>query len=327
MYEKAYADEEFVHVLPEGRLPATGSVIGSNAVQLGVTVDERAGTLVVVGAVDNLTKGTGGAAVQSMNLARLDRERGTEHRGSGTVTGTGQTDSAGTEQDRIEGGAPGDHPRLVRGQGVTAPLGFRAAGIAAGIKVSGAPDLALVFNEGPDYAAAGVFTRNQVKAALRAVVAAGPHHRPAAHCHPEFRWCECLYGPGRVPGHPPDRGGGGRRAQQLGDEYRRGRGRGLLDRPDRRSTADGQGPGGVTEIVQDMGGGLSGGTDAAHAIMTTDTSPNRLRCITRRGGTSAAWVRAGMLAPSLATMLVVLTTDASATAEQLDTGAAVPGAR
>ena len=69
VYEKAYADEEFVHVLPEGRLPATGSVIGSNAVQLGVTVDERAGTLVVVGAVDNLTKGTGGAAVQSMNLA------------------------------------------------------------------------------------------------------------------------------------------------------------------------------------------------------------------------------------------------------------------
>ena len=58
-----------MHVLPEGRLPATGSVIGSNAVQLGVTVDERAQTLVVVGAVDNLTKGTGGAAVQSMNLA------------------------------------------------------------------------------------------------------------------------------------------------------------------------------------------------------------------------------------------------------------------
>ena len=55
--------------------------------------------------------------------------------------------------------------RLVREQGVTAPAGFRAAGIAAGIKKSGAPDLALVFNEGPDYSAAGVFTRNQVKAA------------------------------------------------------------------------------------------------------------------------------------------------------------------
>ena len=54
---------------------------------------------------------------------------------------------------------------LVRTQGVTAPAGFRAAGIAAGIKASGALDLALVFNEGPDCAAAGVFTRNQVKAA------------------------------------------------------------------------------------------------------------------------------------------------------------------
>ncbi len=55
--------------------------------------------------------------------------------------------------------------RLVRTQGVTAPAGFKAAGISAGIKASGKPDLALVFNEGPDYAAAGVFTRNKVKAA------------------------------------------------------------------------------------------------------------------------------------------------------------------
>src|ERR1700748_240882 len=55
--------------------------------------------------------------------------------------------------------------RLVRTQGVTAPDSFRAAGIPAGIKKSGRRELALVFNEGPDYAAAGVFTRNQVKAA------------------------------------------------------------------------------------------------------------------------------------------------------------------
>src|ERR1700741_3837968 len=58
-----------------------------------------------------------------------------------------------------------DSTKLVRTQGVTAPAGFRATGIAAGIKTSGALDLALVFNEGPDYAAAAVFTRNQVKAA------------------------------------------------------------------------------------------------------------------------------------------------------------------
>ena len=69
VYEKAYADEPFVALLPEGRLPATGSVMGSNAVQLSVAVDERAGTLVAVAAIDNLTKGTGGGAVQSMNLA------------------------------------------------------------------------------------------------------------------------------------------------------------------------------------------------------------------------------------------------------------------
>ncbi|GAB90460.1 N-acetyl-gamma-glutamyl-phosphate reductase [Gordonia rhizosphera] len=68
-YEKDYGDETFVHLLPEGVLPTTGSVLGSNAVQIAVTVDERAGTLVAVGAIDNLTKGTGGAAVQSMNLA------------------------------------------------------------------------------------------------------------------------------------------------------------------------------------------------------------------------------------------------------------------
>ncbi|MBJ7352855.1 MAG: bifunctional ornithine acetyltransferase/N-acetylglutamate synthase, partial [Rhodococcus sp.] len=55
--------------------------------------------------------------------------------------------------------------KLVRSQGVTSPAGFRAAGIPAGIKASGRSDLALVFNEGPDFTAAGVFTRNKVKAA------------------------------------------------------------------------------------------------------------------------------------------------------------------
>ncbi|MFI9511082.1 N-acetyl-gamma-glutamyl-phosphate reductase [Nocardia sp. NPDC052566] len=69
VYEKAYADEPFVHLLPEGQLPQTGSVLGSNAVTLQVAVDAAAGLLVVIGAIDNLTKGTAGAAVQSMNLA------------------------------------------------------------------------------------------------------------------------------------------------------------------------------------------------------------------------------------------------------------------
>lgn len=68
-YEKTYADEPFVHLLAEDSWPQTQSVIGSNAVHLQVTTDQRSGRLVVVGAVDNLTKGTAGAAVQCMNLA------------------------------------------------------------------------------------------------------------------------------------------------------------------------------------------------------------------------------------------------------------------
>ncbi|MGA5466393.1 N-acetyl-gamma-glutamyl-phosphate reductase [Mycobacterium sp. NPDC050041] len=68
-YEKAYDGEPFVHLLPEGRLPTTGSVIGSNAAQLAVAVDEDAHTFIAIAAIDNLVKGTAGAAVQSMNLA------------------------------------------------------------------------------------------------------------------------------------------------------------------------------------------------------------------------------------------------------------------
>jgi N-acetyl-gamma-glutamyl-phosphate reductase len=68
-YEDAYAGEPFVHLLPDGRWPQTQAVLGSNAVHLQVTVDEDSGRLVAVGAVDNLAKGTAGAAVQCMNLA------------------------------------------------------------------------------------------------------------------------------------------------------------------------------------------------------------------------------------------------------------------
>ena len=68
-YDKAYADEPFVHLLPDGSWPQTQAVLGSNAVHLQVAVDDAAGRLVAVGAVDNLTKGTAGAAVQCLNLA------------------------------------------------------------------------------------------------------------------------------------------------------------------------------------------------------------------------------------------------------------------
>jgi N-acetyl-gamma-glutamyl-phosphate reductase len=69
VYEKAYADEPFIHLLPDGAWPATAATLGSNAVHIQVVVDEDTNRLVVVAAVDNLTKGTAGAAVQSMNLA------------------------------------------------------------------------------------------------------------------------------------------------------------------------------------------------------------------------------------------------------------------
>lgn len=222
--------------------------------------------------------------------------------------------------DRIIGGAPVDAPRLVRGQGVSAPLGFRAAGIAAGIKASGKEDLALVFNEGPDYAAAGVFTRNQVKAApvlwsqqvlrtgrLRAVIlnsgganaCTGPGGFQDTHATAEAV-AEALSNWGTETG-----------AVEvavcstglIGDRL-----------PMDKVLA------GVTEIVHEMGGGLSGGTDAAYAIMTTDTVPKQVALHHPQGWNVGGMAKgAGMLAPSLATMLCVLTTDAHATAEQLDT--------
>ncbi len=222
--------------------------------------------------------------------------------------------------DRIAGGAPLDAPRLVREQGVTAPLGFRAAGIAAGIKASGKEDLALVFNEGPDYAAAGVFTRNQVKAApvlwsqqvlttgrLRAVIlnsgganaCTGPGGFQDTHTTAEAV-AEALSNWGTETG-----------AVEvavcstglIGDRL-----------PMEKVLA------GVTEIVHEMGGGLSGGTDAAYAIMTTDTVPKQVALHHPQGWNVGGMGKgAGMLAPSLATMLCVLTTDARASAEQLDT--------
>lgn len=68
-YEKAYDAEPFIYLMPEGQLPRTGAVIGSNAAHVAVAVDEAAQTFVAIVAIDNLVKGTAGAAVQSMNLA------------------------------------------------------------------------------------------------------------------------------------------------------------------------------------------------------------------------------------------------------------------
>lgn len=68
-YADAYADEPFVRLLPEGQWPATAMTLGANTALIQVAVDERAGRLVAVGAIDNLVKGTAGGAVQSANLA------------------------------------------------------------------------------------------------------------------------------------------------------------------------------------------------------------------------------------------------------------------
>jgi N-acetyl-gamma-glutamyl-phosphate reductase len=68
-WRDAYDDEPFVHLLPEGQWPRTSDVLGSNAAHLQLTLDESVGRVVVVAAIDNLTKGTAGGALQSMNIA------------------------------------------------------------------------------------------------------------------------------------------------------------------------------------------------------------------------------------------------------------------
>lgn len=68
-WEDACADEPFLHLLPAGSFPRSADTVGANTVHIGLAVDERAGRVVVVSALDNLVKGTAGAAIQSANLA------------------------------------------------------------------------------------------------------------------------------------------------------------------------------------------------------------------------------------------------------------------
>ena len=214
--------------------------------------------------------------------------------------------------------------RLLRSQGVTAPAGFRAAGIAAGIKKSGAPDLALVFNEGPDHSAAGVFTRNQIKAApvlwtsqalttgrLRAVLL----NSGGANA--------CTGPPGFVDTHTTAEAVAATLSNwgtETGPIEVAICSTGLIgDRLPMEAVLAG-----VTEIVHELAAGLLGGDDAARAIMTTDTVPKQV-ALHHSLETGENWTLggmakcAGMLAPSLATMLCVLTTDAVADPAALDT--------
>ena len=69
VFEQAYGDEPFVHLLPEGQWPSTAATIGSNTALVQVAIDQKAGRLVVTSVIDNLVKGTAGGAIQSMNIA------------------------------------------------------------------------------------------------------------------------------------------------------------------------------------------------------------------------------------------------------------------
>jgi glutamate N-acetyltransferase/amino-acid N-acetyltransferase len=208
---------------------------------------------------------------------------------------------------------------LVRTQGVTAPAGFRATGIAAGIKASGKPDLALVFNEGPDYAAAAVFTRNKVKAApvlwtqqvmttrqLRAVIL---NSGGANACTGPAGFQDTHQTAEAVAAALSDWG------SETGAIEVAVCSTGLIgDRlPMDKVLA------GVKDIVHEMAGGLTGGVEAAQAIMTTDTVPKQVSLHHGGNWTVGGMAKgAGMLAPSLATMLCVITTDAVADADALD---------
>jgi len=192
----------------------------------------------------------------------------------------------------------------------TAARGFRAAGVAAGLKSSGGLDVALVVNDGPSYAAAGVFTSNRVKAA-------------------PVLWCQQILTYGQLRAVVLNSGGANactgpdgfadthRSAEHVAAELEIGAidvgvaSTGLiglrLAMPELLT--------GISAAVEQLS--TEGGHNAAEAIMTTDSVPKQAS-VTRDGFTVGGMAKgAGMLAPGLATMLVVVTTDAQADARTL----------
>jgi glutamate N-acetyltransferase/amino-acid N-acetyltransferase len=200
---------------------------------------------------------------------------------------------------------------------VTAARGFRASGAAAGLKTSGAADVALVVNDGPSYAAAGVFTSNRVKAA-------------------PVIWSQQAVGDGVLGAVVLNAGGANACTGSDGflDTHRTAEhvagllgtsaadvavcSTGLIGErlPLDRLLA------GVDKAAADLT--TEGGAAAAAAILTTD-SVSKQSVVRRDGFTVGGMAKgAGMLAPGLATMLAVLTTDAAVSATDLD--AALRGA-
>lgn len=197
--------------------------------------------------------------------------------------------------------------------GVTTPAGFRASGIIAGIKASGKPDLALVVNDGPEQTAAAVFTRNKVKAApvlwsqqvmttgtLKAVVlnsgganaCTGPEGFQMAHATAE-KAAEVL-ATGAIEVAVCSTGLIG--AQLPRDVVLAG----------------------VEKAAAALDATPDAGLAAATAIMTTDTVAKQALAAGEGWSVGGLTKGAGMIAPSMATMLSVLTTDASVDAATLD---------
>jgi glutamate N-acetyltransferase / amino-acid N-acetyltransferase len=194
---------------------------------------------------------------------------------------------------------------------ITAPTGFRAAGITAGLKPSGKPDLALVVNDGPDHHGAAVFTGNRVEAA-------------------PVTWSRQVLADGRVDAVVLNSGGANACTGAAGfaDTHRSA---------EHLATAIGVSPGDVVVASTGLIGELlpmgkitagidaavaalsdSGGEAAATAIMTTDTVDKQALATGDGWSVGGMAKGAGMLAPALATMLVVITTDAVAEGSALD---------
>ncbi|MCH4250264.1 MAG: bifunctional glutamate N-acetyltransferase/amino-acid acetyltransferase ArgJ [Microbacteriaceae bacterium] len=195
---------------------------------------------------------------------------------------------------------------------VTAPKGFTAAGVASGIKGSGALDLAVVVNEGPHAEAAGVFTQNRCRAnpviwsekvlsqgQLRAVVL----NSGGANCYTGDEGRETVRQTAQAA------------AEALESEAERIAvcSTGIIGRQLPRGTV----VEGVRMALRQRT--ASSGPEAARAIMTTDTRPKTATFTAADGWTIGAMAKgSGMIAPGLATMLVVITTDAVATQPTLD---------
>ncbi|MFC8763429.1 bifunctional glutamate N-acetyltransferase/amino-acid acetyltransferase ArgJ [Streptomyces sp. NPDC057193] len=199
---------------------------------------------------------------------------------------------------------------------VTAAKGFTAAGIAAGIKQNGNPDLALVVNTGPRRAAAGVFTSNRVKAA------------PVV-------WSQQVLADGELTAVVLNSGGANACTGPKGFQDTHATAEKVAEVLSAKGTEVGAGEVAVASTgligillpmdrllpgVEKAAAELSehGGEKAAIAIKTTDTV-HKTSVVTKDGWTVGGMAKgAGMLAPGLATMLVVLTTDADVDAKGLD---------